>query len=291
VTLTVVNGTFHGASPGLTVTSGVVLVRSSTLLNATAAPTVLVTGGRPTLCDSTVQESTRFAKAAVAVTGGSLDLGTADDPGGNTLNVNGLGLLIVHLGAGAVPALGNTFAFHGAVLTSPYRVEDVIFHALDPFGGGLVSYAAGNVYVTPLSGSIQRGVDAVAPGGTVNVEGSAYAGCAVGDMLLTVRFQAGPALRLEADAEMPGADAGRRRDSRQRHDRLQPPGERREPALGRPTGPSQNLSRDRRRSRGEGDSRSAGNNVRQHGSEWRRHRVSGNRRRCSVCRTAARNGF
>ena len=56
------------------------------------------------------------------------------------------------------------FQVDGTTLDSPYRVEDRIFHALDAGGGGLVSYAAGNVYVTPASGSIQRGVDAVADG-------------------------------------------------------------------------------------------------------------------------------
>ena len=34
--------------------------------------------------------------------------------------------------------------------------------------------AANNVYVTQTSGSIQRGVDAVAPAGTVNVEAGKY---------------------------------------------------------------------------------------------------------------------
>src|SRR5207247_1977185 len=98
-----------------------------------------------------------------------------------------------------VSALGNTWEVNGAALTDPYLIEDRIFHALDAGGGGLVSYAAGNVYVTPSSGSIQRGVNAVAAGGTVNVEsGSNYAAYTVGGKLLAVSFLNGASLALVA---------------------------------------------------------------------------------------------
>src|SRR5207302_696782 len=89
------------------------------------------------------------------------------------------------------------------VLTSPYLIEDAIFHALDA-GGGLVTYVAGNVYVTANSGSIQRGVDAVAAGGTVNVAAGSYKGYNAGSKPLTVAFQNGPSLTQAADPDMPG---------------------------------------------------------------------------------------
>src|SRR5437773_1852865 len=100
----------------------------------------------------------------------SSSAGTAADFGQNTLNVNGPGELIHNTGPNPVPALGDAFKVNGTVLTSLFRVEDAIFHALDAGGGGLVTYVANNVYVTRDSGSIQRGVDAVLAGGTVNVE-------------------------------------------------------------------------------------------------------------------------
>jgi cysteine-rich repeat protein/parallel beta-helix repeat protein len=60
--------------------------------------------------------------------------------------------------------------------TDPFAIEDVVLHRLDAnaFGGGadpsgLVTWVANNVYVTTDSGSIQRGIDAVTAGGTVNV--------------------------------------------------------------------------------------------------------------------------
>lgn len=50
-----------------------------------------------------------------------------------------------------------------------FAIEDRVTHALDTTGRGLVTWADGNVYVTQNSGSLQRGVDAVVAGGTVNV--------------------------------------------------------------------------------------------------------------------------
>jgi hypothetical protein len=94
VTVQFVNGTFIGGSPALIVSSGVVVVRSSLFINDTDAPTILVTGGTLVLRNDTVQESTGYTQAAVRVTGGTADLGTAADPGGNTLVVNGPGAFI-----------------------------------------------------------------------------------------------------------------------------------------------------------------------------------------------------
>jgi filamentous hemagglutinin family protein len=57
--------------------------------------------------------------------------------------------------------------FEGAA--DGFAIEDRVTHALDATGRGLVTWTDGNVYVTQDSGSLQRGVDAVVAGGTVNV--------------------------------------------------------------------------------------------------------------------------
>src|SRR5690606_18573446 len=57
----------------------------------------------------------------------------------------------------------------------------------------------GNVYVTSASGSVQRGADAVEPGGIVNVEAGFVQGYDAGAKPLTVAFEGGPSLTLEAD--------------------------------------------------------------------------------------------
>src|SRR5262249_39170550 len=95
----VINGsggptTLVGHSPALAVASGNVIVRNVTLTTDTDSPTVLVTGGSLTLRNDTIQESTGYGDAAIVVTGGTVDLGTASDPGGNTINVNGAGSFV-----------------------------------------------------------------------------------------------------------------------------------------------------------------------------------------------------
>ena len=203
VTLTITNGTFIGGSPALVVESGLVIIRNSTFSNATDAPTILVTGGSLTLRNDVVQESTGYRDAAISVTGGTVDLGTATDPGGNTFNINGHGLFITNTGANPISALGDTFERNGAAVTDPYRIENHIIDALDAGGGGLVTFVAGNVYVTKRTGSIQRAVDAVAVGGTVNVRAGAYTGYNVGSKPLTIQFQNGPSITQAADPDMP----------------------------------------------------------------------------------------
>jgi hypothetical protein len=82
-----------------------------------------VTGGSLTLRNDVVQESTGFTDAAVSLTGGTLDLGTASDPGGNTLNINGTGRFVDNATSSQIPALGDTFEINGSQVTpAPYVV-------------------------------------------------------------------------------------------------------------------------------------------------------------------------
>lgn len=207
------NGTatdFVGQSPALTVTSGVVVVSGVTFTNATAAPTVLVSGGALKLRHDVIQESSGYDRAAVRVAGGSADLGTAADPGGNTLNLNGPGEFIGNVGPNPVPAIGDTFAVDGAQLdaaqlAADFRIAGHVFDALDAGGGGLVTFVADNVYVTRHGGSIQRAVDSIPAGYTIHVpagDGDDFGDYAAGAKPLTVVFQNGPTLSLRND--LPG---------------------------------------------------------------------------------------
>jgi uncharacterized delta-60 repeat protein len=108
-------GDWHGGSPALTLASGNLTVTGATFVNATDAPTILVTGGRLTLRNDVIQESTGYGQVAIQVTGGTMDLGTASSPGGNTLNINGTGAFIHN--AVPVPAVGDVFTVNGVPLT------------------------------------------------------------------------------------------------------------------------------------------------------------------------------
>jgi hypothetical protein len=114
---TVAGGTVvNGHSPALLVTAGDVTVLNVTFTTATDAPTILVSGGHLTLRNDIVQESTGYSDAAIAITGGSLDLGTADSPGGNTINVNGAGQVLLSTGLNLITAAGDTFQADGSAI-------------------------------------------------------------------------------------------------------------------------------------------------------------------------------
>jgi hypothetical protein len=111
--------TFVGHSPAFEVTQGSVSVFGVNLATDTDAPTVLVTGGSLTLHNDVIQESTGFTAAAILVSGGTLDLGTAGSPGGNVLNVNGPGEFVHNTTGGSVSATGNTYEVNGVPLAAP----------------------------------------------------------------------------------------------------------------------------------------------------------------------------
>ncbi|MCA9200005.1 MAG: PKD domain-containing protein, partial [Planctomycetales bacterium] len=154
VTVTIANGSLTGASPALTVTSGIVVAANVTFNNSTPASTILVNGGNLILRGSTVNETDGGDFAAIEILGGSVDLGTAADAGGNTLHVHGAGQAIRNVTSQAISALGNTFQFDGELAASGYQIEDVVNHALDSTGTGLVTWETGQIYVTHDSGSV-----------------------------------------------------------------------------------------------------------------------------------------
>src|SRR5262249_10913537 len=124
--------TIVGHSPSLNVSGGGnVIVSDLTLTNATDAPTVQVSEGNLTPRNVVLEERSAAGQAAVRIDGGTVDLGTADSPGGNTFKTHGLGELIHNAGGNGVPAVGNCFEADGVAIISPYRVKDKIFDALN----------------------------------------------------------------------------------------------------------------------------------------------------------------
>jgi hypothetical protein len=193
--------TVVGHSPALHVASGNVVIENLTLVTDTNSPTVMVSGGSLMLRNVDVEGTGTGSQPAVWISGGNVDLGTATDPGGNTFDVHGHGGLIHNSGSNGVNAMGDTWELDGTVMTSMYRVQDRMFDSLDG-GGGMVTYVWNNVYVSADGGDIQSGVDAVAPGGTVNVEaGGRYHNYIVGSKLITIAFQSGPVLTQAADPQ------------------------------------------------------------------------------------------
>jgi hypothetical protein len=196
--------TIVGHSPALAVAGGNVVMSDLTLITDTNAPTVVVSGGSLTLRNVDIEGTGSGSQPAVEITGGNVDLGTAAAPGGNTFNARGQGELIHNAGGKGVSAVGNTFQVGGTTLTSPYRIKDEIFDALNAGGGGLVTYVPGNTYISVNGGDIQRGVDAIAPGGTVNVEaGGSYKQYDAHGKLVTIQFDGGPTLSQQPNPRDP----------------------------------------------------------------------------------------
>ena len=190
----------EGSSPALTLASGDLLVLNGvTLVNSTDAPTILVTGGSLVLRDNLVRETTGGSQAAIEITGGNVDLGTADDLGGNTIDVSGAGELIRNLSTAFLPAVGNVYQVDGSTLTSGFAIEGEVFHGLDVVGLGVVDFADGSLYVA-AGGSLQNAVDAAPSNATIHVASGIMQNYNVGAKLLTVAFENGPTVSQHADS-------------------------------------------------------------------------------------------
>jgi hypothetical protein len=162
-------------SPAFTVASGEVIVSNVTFVTTGDAPTILVSGGSLTLSNCVVQQSTGSSDAAIAVTGGTLDLGTATDPGGNTINVNGTGTFLSNTTATPVTAVGDTFAL--TVTTSSSLM--LVGQSPPPLTGSVngTPFTGTINYPTGLGGSV-----------TVTVNPLATSGSPVGEYPISARL-------------------------------------------------------------------------------------------------------
>jgi uncharacterized delta-60 repeat protein len=192
VTLHIVNGTFIGGSPALIVQSGQVVVENSTFSNATDAPTILVTGGNLTLRGDSIQENTGFSDPAISVTGGTVDLGAANDPGGNTINVNGSSTFIRNTTTNPVAAVGDTFAINGQVTAWPIALTVTTSNSLMLVGNSPPPLT-GSINGTPFTGAVTY-TTALGDQVTVTLGTTATSASAVGQYAIT--------------ATLSGADAG-----------------------------------------------------------------------------------
>jgi uncharacterized delta-60 repeat protein len=192
-----------GSAPALVIENGQVTVQDATLTASGNAPTIRVQGGQLSLRNSTVQETTGGNQPALDITGGLVDLGDLDQygygTGGNTIDVNGPGLLIRNTGPNDVSAFGDTFESNGAPLYDNFQIEDAIDHSLDGLPGGTVFWVPDSVFVTVRSGSVQRGVDVVPAGGSVNVQAGVHGDFNAGAKLLTVFFADGSSITQQSD--------------------------------------------------------------------------------------------
>src|SRR5262249_12358030 len=87
-------------------------------------PTILVTGGSLTLRNDNIQGTTGSSDPIISISGGTLNMGTAQDPGGNTLDINGSGPFIANQSGNSIPQVGNTFELNGTVVTQPLAFAD-----------------------------------------------------------------------------------------------------------------------------------------------------------------------
>ncbi|MCP4782529.1 MAG: hypothetical protein GY903_24070, partial [Fuerstiella sp.] len=71
------------------------------------------------------------------------------------INVHGPGEAIRNNSVSTISAIGNAFQIDGVALTSPFDIEDVIYHAHDATGVGEVTFVSENVAprITALSSS------------------------------------------------------------------------------------------------------------------------------------------
>jgi Ca2+-binding RTX toxin-like protein len=194
--------TFEGASPAFTVNSGEVAITGVTFVNTTDAPTILVTSGSLILRNSFVQETTGGNRPAIEITGGSVDLGTLADPGGNTIDVSGPGELVRNLSTSSVSALGNEFQADGSTITDDAQIENLIFHGLDNAIYGVVDFGGATLFVG-VDGNLQGAIDAAPHEATIFVAPGVTGDFDAGAKLLTIAFENGPTISQLADEVNP----------------------------------------------------------------------------------------
>ena len=159
-TVTLADGTvITGNSPAITVNGGTVILQGVTAQTATNSPTIVVNGGSLIVRGSTIQESTNYTQAAILITGGTVDLGTAASPGGNTFNINGAGQFLEDTTSIPVSDIGNTLEVNGA----PLSAADLSFTAL---GSSAVSSVFGQPVTLTASVGAANPADG-APTGSV----------------------------------------------------------------------------------------------------------------------------
>ncbi|WP_411883063.1 beta strand repeat-containing protein [Polaromonas sp. YR568] len=159
-----------------------VVVKNSGNANSTA----VVIKTRGIAGDSSDYRRSPASLQSVTITGGSIEDSVSagirfetlsNGSGGQpTVTINGTRFKNNH-NNNDITVDGTSVDARGAVFVGAadgFAIEDRVTHALDTTGRGLVTWTDGNVYVTQNSGSIQRGVDAVALGGTVNLAGGTY---------------------------------------------------------------------------------------------------------------------
>jgi uncharacterized delta-60 repeat protein len=193
--------TLTGTGAAALTVSGDVLIRAGMAFTESGnASAIVVQGGQLTMRNSTVTETTTTSQAAIAISGGQVDLGTSySGPGNNTISVNGSSKCIRLTGPNNVMAVGDSFVLNGNSLGDNFQIEDLIDHSLDGLGGGTVFWVPNNVFVTANSGSVQRGVNVVPMGGTVNVQNGVKGPYSVGSKLLTIAYQSGQIITQQAD--------------------------------------------------------------------------------------------
>ncbi|MBA4329380.1 MAG: hypothetical protein C0428_14210 [Polaromonas sp.] len=174
----------YGAYGSLTLDNVVVRNSGASSGSATAAAVVIKTRG--IAGDNSDYARLPASLQSVNITGGSIE----------GASQTGIRFETLSNGAGGQPAVtingtqfknnagkdivvdGTSVDARGAVFVGAsdgFAIEDRVTHALDATGRGLVTWNAGNVYVTQNSGSIQRGVDAAGIGDTVNVANASFA--------------------------------------------------------------------------------------------------------------------
>ena len=122
-TVTLSDGTvITGNSPAIIVNSGTVILQGVTAQTATISPTIVVNGGSLTIRESTIQESTGYAQAAILVNGGTVDLGHGHEPWRQYIQPQRHRHTDANTTAGSVPAVGDTFENNGAAIAASFGV-------------------------------------------------------------------------------------------------------------------------------------------------------------------------